>query len=123
MGCPHYAKLERRPENGMEIQNVACAKSWIMLKLKLVKSAKKSEVENQNVNWNNGTRFLLELCKPWSDRERIVCADSPFASVEASEVLFKNNLRVIGVVKTATKRFPVSFLGAKGFMQTEILNL
>jgi hypothetical protein len=35
-----------------------------------------------------------------------VCADSYFASVGAAKELFRNGLRFIGVVKTATRGYP-----------------
>lgn len=53
--------------------------------------------------WNYANRGLIG---------RAYVADSHFASVEASEVLFENNFRFIGVVKTATKRFSVGFFGS-----------
>jgi hypothetical protein len=34
-----YVAMERKPEDGMEIQNVCCAHSGIMFQLKLVKTA------------------------------------------------------------------------------------
>ena len=44
-------------------------------------------------------------------RQRILIADSYFASIDAAEALLKNNLKFIGVVKTATSRFPVKYFG------------
>ena len=38
-GIPHYAAIERKPDNGAEIQNLADVLSGIMLQLKIVKSA------------------------------------------------------------------------------------
>ena len=39
MGLPQYVAMDRKPEDGAEIQNSACGISGIMLQLKLVKSA------------------------------------------------------------------------------------
>ena len=39
IGLPMYVAMDRKPEDGMEIQNACCAKSGIMCQLKLVKSA------------------------------------------------------------------------------------
>jgi hypothetical protein len=36
-----------------------------------------------------------------------VCADSYFASVQAAEHLLSMGLKFIGVVKTATRKFPI----------------
>lgn len=108
MGCPHYVAIERKPENGMEIQDVACGVTHIMLGLKLVKSAKLNE-SNGDGDLTNGVRVLRELCLPWACRERHVFGDSYFASVSACEELFKIGLRFTGPVKTATSRYPTAF--------------
>jgi hypothetical protein len=39
MGLPMYVAMDRKPEDGCEIQNSCCGKSGILLQLKLVKSA------------------------------------------------------------------------------------
>ena len=39
MGLPMYVAMDRKPEDGLEIQNMCCALSGIMCRLKLVKSA------------------------------------------------------------------------------------
>ena len=42
--------------------------------------------------------------------DRIVCADSYFASLTAAEELWNHGLRFIGVIKTATRKFPMAYL-------------
>ena len=42
-----------------------------------------------------------------------MCADIHFASVDAAEVLFSKNPRFSGVIKTATRLFPVGFFGSQ----------
>jgi len=37
-GLPFYVAIDRKPENGCEIQNSCCAKSGIMMRLKVVKA-------------------------------------------------------------------------------------
>ena len=39
MGLPMYVAMDRKPEDGLEIQDCCCAKSGIMCQLKLVKTA------------------------------------------------------------------------------------
>jgi hypothetical protein len=39
MGLPMYVAMDRKPEDGCEIQSSCCGKSGIILQLKLVKSA------------------------------------------------------------------------------------
>ena len=48
----------------------------------------------------------------WFGTDIIVCADSSFAFVGASKELFRNGLRFIGVLMTATKGFPKAFLSS-----------
>jgi Transposase IS4 len=38
-GLPIYVAIDKKPENGCEIQNAACAKSGVILRLRLVKAA------------------------------------------------------------------------------------
>jgi hypothetical protein len=52
----------------------------------------------------------MELVLSWSGSNRIVCADSYFASVPAALVLRRIGLKFIGVVKTATREFPMAYL-------------
>ena len=47
---------------------------------------------------------------PWANTDRIVCADSYFASVPAAEELWKHGIRFIGVIKTETRKFPMAYL-------------
>ena len=54
----------------------------------------------------HGTNVLKHVVSPWFGSNRIVCADSYFASVGAAKELFRNGLRFIGVVKTATRGYP-----------------
>jgi Transposase IS4 len=113
LGLPQYISIDRKPENGCEIQNAACGCSGVMLKLKLVKSA---ESENATVQLDerdlpHGTVVLKDLVYPCSLSDRMFCADSYFALVSAAEELRKMGLRFIGVVKNATRRFPMKALG------------
>ena len=40
LGLPMYVEIYRDPENGAEIQNYACGRSGIMMRLRIVNSAK-----------------------------------------------------------------------------------
>jgi hypothetical protein len=111
-GLPQYIAIDRKPEFGCEIQNSCCGRSGIMMRLKLVKT-----MEEQNANVQpgdngllHGTAVLKFLVLPWARTDRIVCADSYFASVATLKELKRIGLRFIGVVKTATKQFPQPYL-------------
>jgi hypothetical protein len=39
IGLPHYVAIDRKPENGCEVQNAACGRREIMLNIRLVTTA------------------------------------------------------------------------------------
>ena len=83
-----------------------------MIQLKIVKTAEEenASVVTEDDGNNHGTNVLKFLVEAWVRTDRCVCADSYFASVNAVTVLRMMGLRFIGVVKTATKKFPMSYL-------------
>ena len=115
-GSPHYVAMERKPDNGIEVQNVADVTMGIMLQLKLVKSANnesridKEQFDEDELQLGKGTRVLLELLKPLFNTERLVTADSYYASVEAATTLSAKGLKFIGNVKTSSSGFPKTYL-------------
>ena len=104
-GLPMYVAINRKPENGCEIQNAACGHSGVMIQLKVVKTAEEenaSAVTDDDGN-NHGTNVLKFLVEPWVRTDHCVCADSYFTSVNAVTVMRTMGLCFIGVVKMATK--------------------
>ena len=53
---------------------------------------------------------LLFLVLPWDNSQRGVCADSYFASFSSAEEMMEIGFRFIGVVKTATRKYPMGYL-------------
>ena len=96
---------------------MACGDSGIMIQIKLVKSKKEEErieeeegeVDGED-DLNHGTTVLLDLLAPWYHSDRVVCADSYFASKQSADEQMRMGLRFIGVVKTATKKYPMGYL-------------
>ena len=114
VGLPMYVDIDRKPESGCEIQSACCGKSGIMIRLKLVKTKSCRERETTgNVDENEGTRVLKELTLPWAKTNRLAVADSFFASVQAARSLYARGLFFTGVVKTATRDFPMQYLQSK----------
>lgn len=107
-GLPHYVAIKRKPESGCEIHSMGCGKSGIMMGLRLVKR----EETDGSEELNHGVRVMKKLLEGWSPRNRVVCADSYFASVQAAIEMWKDGWRFIGVVKTAHKGYPKDFLGS-----------
>ena len=111
-GLPMYVAIDRKPENGCEIQNAACGCSGVMIRLKVVKTAEEenaSAVTDDDGN-NDGTNVLKFLVEPWDRTDSCVCTDSYFTSINAVTVMRTMGLHLIEVVKTATKKFPMSYL-------------
>jgi hypothetical protein len=104
--------MDRKPEFGCKFQNLGCARSGIVMRLKLVKT-----MEQQQANLCIGDGELLDgaavlksLVPPWARTDRIVCANLYFASVGALQELKRIGLPFIGVVKTTTQQSPQSYL-------------
>jgi hypothetical protein len=110
-GIPHYIAIDRKPENGCEIQTACCGTSGIMMGLRIVKQEEIELEMESHASFNHGLKVMLNLLQGWTPRG-IVCADSYFASVQSAIELSKLGWKFIGVVKTATKLFPQAHLSA-----------
>jgi Transposase IS4 len=113
-GLPMYVAIDRKPENGCEIQTVACGDSGIMLRLKVVKGKDEdddlpAELDEED-KFLHGTKVMMYLVSPWLGQNRLVCADSYFASVGAARALLRRNTFFIGVIKTASRNYPLKAL-------------
>jgi Transposase IS4 len=105
-------------ENLMQV--VCCGSSGVMLQLLLVKTNKEQEAldkqqsttaeQIEQMKLQHGTKVLMSLVKPWHHSQRLIAADSYFASVHTAETMLNIGLRFIGVVKTATRRYPMQYL-------------
>ena len=65
MGLPHYLSIDRKPEDGCEIQNAADGMSGIMMRLKLVKASdddQDTREANGAADEDNGYVLLCYLC-------------------------------------------------------------
>ena len=107
-------ELVRRQKQRRRGSKAACGESGVMLRLKLVKggSYEKHEPDGQQdgaTRMLHGTRVLLFLLSPWYNSQSVVCADIYVASLGAAQERMRNGVRFIGVVKTATRRFPKQF--------------
>ena len=99
-------------KDGCEIQNAACGSSGVMIQLKLVKSPEAAVPEESGTapasdGLTHGGKVLKGLVLPWANSGRLVCADSCFASVATAESLLEIGLKFIGVIKTATRKYPM----------------
>ena len=85
-----------------------------MLRLLLVKSEEDYHLKTQEKNegLQHGTAILKYLVLPWANSERGACAYSYLASVSSVKEMMRIGIRFIGVVKTATKTFPMAYLSS-----------
>ena len=80
-----------------------------------------SDHDNVENGVTHGATVLMELVLPWVNTHKIVCADSYFVSVTASELIYPNGLKFIEVVKKATRKYLLTHLstqelGRRGYM-------
>ena len=113
IGLPHYVAIDRKPEKSCEIQNAACGRSGIMLRIELVTTQEEAARRMYEGEHQHGTAVLRRLVAPWAGSERVVCADSYYASVCTAETLQRMGLKFIGVIKTATTKYPMSHLSVQ----------
>ena len=83
-----------------------------MLRLSVLTSAEHQRATYTDIDdsLTHVASVLKRLVAPWAGTQRVVCADSYFASVAAANQLLTMGLRFIGVVKTATRGYPMEAL-------------
>lgn len=59
---------------------------------------------------NNETAVVSRLTEPWESSDQIIFGNLYFCFLETCEQLDRIGLRYIGVVKTATRRYPMGHL-------------
>ena len=77
-GLPMYVAIDRKPNNGCKIQDASCGRSKIMIRLKLVKTGTKEDVDSTAEDDNgifHGTKVIIILILPWDNSDYVVCAD------------------------------------------------
>jgi Transposase IS4 len=116
-GLPFYVAIDRKPENGCEIQYACCGRSGVMMRLRLVKSvdalredADRAGIAEDDTELLHGIKVTKELVTPWLHSGRVVCGDSYFTSVACTKEMLRCGLRFIGIVKTANRMFPHAYL-------------
>ena len=77
-GLPMYVAIDHKPNNGCKIQDASCGRSKIMIRLKLVKTGTKEDVDSTAEDDNgifHGTKVIIILILPWDNSDYVVCAD------------------------------------------------
>ena len=82
-----YVDIERKSDNGCEIQDTSYGRSKIMIRMKLVKTGTEEATDSITEDDNgilHSAKVLLSLIIPWTRSDCAVCVDSYFASVGAA---------------------------------------
>jgi hypothetical protein len=79
-----------------------------LVKGKTITDDKEGDEEDEYLP--HGAKIIKELVHPWWGSDWIVCANSYFASIVTAVKLKRIGLRFIGVVKLATRRYPMACL-------------
>jgi hypothetical protein len=109
-GCPAVTKIQRKPRGvGVELKSCADGESGVMLRLELMEG-KKAMSTKEHADLGAGCGHILRLTKPWRGTGRTVVTDSAFASVLIAVWSFFYGFFFMGIVKTATRRFPKKYL-------------
>jgi hypothetical protein len=110
-GLPHATKIPRKPEPiGTEVKCCADGLSGIMLRLELQEGKSRMQDLPLQKELGAGTAVTLRLTEPWWGSNRDVVGDSWFASVKTVKECAGRGLNFSGVVKTATREFPMKYL-------------
>ena len=102
--------MDQKPENGYELKTAAGGKGGIIIRIENVVSAEDTALKDFESEPLHGTAVTLRLLQPWFHTNRVVCADSYFASVHTADLLYEKGLRFTGAVKTSTKKYPMKYL-------------
>jgi len=107
-GMPAVMKIKRKPKGiGCEVKTLADSCSQIMLRMELHEGQEVMSTKPHQKELGAGTGTLLRLTEPWYGSGRVVVGDSWFGSVKATDQLFERGLHFIGMVKTATRNYPL----------------
>ena len=102
--------MDWKLENGCELNTAAWGKGEIIIRIENVVSPGDIAVKDFESDHLHGTAVTLRLLQPWLYTNRVVYADSLFALVHTAEALYDKGMRFTGVVKTATKKYPMKYL-------------
>ena len=69
-GLPHYIAIDRKPENGCEIQNDDDGVSGIIIQLKLINTSSEEDLHSpeEHDGLLHGTNVMLNIFQPWLNK-------------------------------------------------------
>jgi hypothetical protein len=116
-GLPHVSKVIRKPKGvGLELKNALCCESGVMLCYEMLEGkAAMATKRFCGPSINATTATTLRLVEPWMGKGRLIVGDSWFASVQTALALRARGCFFTGMVKTAHREFPLSFIQKLAF--------
>lgn len=107
-GMPAVIKIKRKPKGvGCECKTISDVVSGIMIGLEVNEGKEAMQQKEWQHQLGAGTATTLRLTRPWHGSGRIVVGDSWFGSVKTAFELHQRGLFFMGMVKTATKKYPI----------------
>ena len=91
----NYVAMDRKTENGCEIQGAACGRSGITLRLEIFMPTGQIWEKDFEDATPRGAAVSKRLVDPWISTKSIVCAYSYFASVDSAQMLGSFGTRFI----------------------------
>ncbi|KAL5467723.1 hypothetical protein EMCRGX_G031988 [Ephydatia muelleri] len=113
-GMPHVTKIPRKPEGeGAEMKALADGQTKILIRLDVMEGKEHQRKKAFADIGSEGTAVTLRLTQPWFGSGRVVHADSAFSSVKTCMALRQYGLHFMGIIKTAHKEYPLTYLTSK----------
>jgi hypothetical protein len=110
-GMPHKSYVKRKPKpNGCELKSCADVASGVMLFLEIQKGKDHNLRAEYADSLPHHAALGLRLSKPWQYSQRICNGDAGFGSFQAAKAHREHGLHFRGIVKQATKYFPIKYL-------------
>ncbi|KAJ3618142.1 hypothetical protein MTP99_006168 [Tenebrio molitor] len=108
-GLPAVIKIKRKPKGiGCECKTLADVQSGVMIAIEINEGKTAMQQKEFQQEFGAGTATTLRMTRPWHGSGRIVIGDSWFASAKTAIQLHKRGLYFLGIIKTATKNYPIA---------------
>jgi hypothetical protein len=108
-GLPAVIKIKRKPKGiGRECKTLADVQSGVMIPIENNEGKTAMQQKEFQQEFGAGTATTLRMRRSWHGSGRIVIGDSWFASAKTAIQLHKRGLYFLGIIKTATKNYPIA---------------
>lgn len=112
IGLLNYIKLEQKTKKRTWTEDLMLWCTRINFHYRITKCVEETKQREYKNEATHGKATILRFVAPWFVSNRNIYADSFFASETTAMKLWDVGLRFTGVVKTATRKFPMSYLSS-----------